>query len=101
MASVNSNDLVFGGAQGSSYSSPFNDITKKYLPKTQADLFRWCQYYLDNSPIIQQAVRRMSSYPITKIIPLSDQEELQENILLEQYQLHHRIFPEKLHLVML
>ena len=78
MASVNSNDLVFGGAQGASYSSPFNDISKKYLPTTQADLFRWCQYYLDNSPIIQQAIRRMSSYPITKIIPLSDQEELQE-----------------------
>ena len=70
MVGVKSSDLVFGGSIGTSYASPFNDISMKYLPKTQADLFRWCQYYLDNSPIIQQAIRRMSSYPITKITPL-------------------------------
>lgn len=72
-----SNDLTFGGATGTFYASPFNDVAKKYLPSTQRDLFRWCQYYLDNSPIIQQAIRRMASYPITKLIPMIEDEEVQ------------------------
>jgi hypothetical protein len=78
MASIKSNDLTFGGALGGTYASPFNDIAKKYLPSSQRELFRWCQYYLDNSPIIQQAIRRMSSYPVTKILPLADGEKGKE-----------------------
>lgn len=63
-----------GGRSGTFYPSPYYDIARSYLPKNMRDMIRWCQFYLDNNPIIQQAVRRMSSYPITKLIPNIEEE---------------------------
>jgi hypothetical protein len=78
--SYKSSDSVFGGSIGRS-ASPFNDMAQSYLPKSQIELFQWCQYYLDNSPIIQQAVRRMSAYPITDIVPVADKDVEKERAL--------------------
>jgi len=70
--SINSNDLVFGKSRGGYYQSPYYDIARTYLPKNMEDLIRWCRYYFENNPIIHQAIRRMSSYPVTDIM-LSDE----------------------------
>lgn len=69
---VSQTDLALGQTRGTFYPSPFYDVAKTYMPKNMRDMFRWCQFYLDNNPIIQQSVRRMSSYPITKIVPNSE-----------------------------
>lgn len=69
---VTQTDLALGQTRGTFYPSPFYDVAKSYMPTNMRDMIRWCQFYLDNNPIIQQSVRRMSSYPITKIVPNSE-----------------------------
>lgn len=69
---ISSGDVVWGRTRGSFYQSPFYDLAKSYLPTNMGDLLGWCQFYFENNPIIQQAIRRMSAYPITDILPHDD-----------------------------
>jgi len=52
---------------GIRYPSPFFDVALQYMPDSVRKRQRWCEYYINNEPLIYTSVRRMSEYPITDI----------------------------------
>jgi hypothetical protein len=55
------------GNFGVRYPSPFFEIAAQYMPPTVQKRHGWCEYYINNDPLIHTAVRRMSEYPITEL----------------------------------
>lgn len=50
------------------YPSPFLDIASTYLPQTPKEMMRWYKFYSVTDDIASSTIRRLASFPVTKII---------------------------------
>ena len=50
------------------YPSAWWDVAHMDLPSTVKSLFKWCRYHALANPLISAVVRKMSEYPITRVI---------------------------------
>ena len=57
------------------YPSPWWDVAHMDLPSTVKHLFRWCRYHALANPLISAVVRKMSEYPVTRVILDHDEKE--------------------------
>ncbi len=57
------------------YPSAWWDVAHMELPSTVKHLFKWCRYHALANPLISAVVRKMSEYPITRVILDHDERE--------------------------
>ena len=50
------------------YPSQWWDVAHMELPKSIKQMFRWCRYHALVNPIVSSVVKKMSAYPITKVL---------------------------------
>jgi len=50
------------------YPSQWWDIAHMELPTSVKHLFKWCRYHVLVNPLVSSVTKKMSAYPITKII---------------------------------
>ena len=68
----NSSSFRFGALDGRNsvfrYPSQWWDVAHMELPSSVKSMFKWCRYHTLVNPLISSVTKKLSSYPITKLI---------------------------------
>lgn len=61
------------------YNNPFFDYLTQQLPRNHQEMFRWCELMYFSAPVIVNAVKKLTSYPVTSFQFVSDSEKVRED----------------------
>jgi len=57
-----------GRARLANFPSPFLDYASTQIPKDVESLWKWCAYFAICNPLINAAIARKASYPVTNLV---------------------------------
>ena len=69
------------GTLGGNYAptnNPHFTVANQFVPRNLHDVIRWSRYITMQSPVTTEVIRKLSTYPITEIIPDTTSEKLVE-----------------------
>ena len=60
------------------YPNKIFSLAEQYIPKTQKELFVFCEYFFRTNPTLNQAIRKAAAYPITDLAYEDTDEKTEE-----------------------